>query len=185
MKKADMSKEDSIKDNLKGYCFEVGSDYEKYSRQAAELFITHIGRKPVVDLGAGDGAGTRVFVEHGNPTTAVDINPVKLNRIKGATLVNEDFETFLTKPVDNIFFHHALEHYTEPEKVLAKIAKHLKPGSFCYIAVPKGDHVHSVHHVAFENIEEIMPPGLELIDAGETDEGEWLWPQYWTITKKV
>lgn len=182
MKTSDISKEQSIKENLDGFCFEVGSSYERYSVEAANKFIEFIGTKPVADLGCGDGAATNVFVANGNKVTAVDINPAKLNRIKGATLVNEDFETFLSKPVDNIFLHHSLEHYVDPQAVLNKISKHLKSGSYCYIAVPKGDCVHSVHHVAFESVEEILPPELEIVETGESDEVTW--PQYYTITRK-
>lgn len=177
---ANISPEDSIQQNLDGWCLEVGSAYEKYSVKSAKKFIEYIGREPVVDLGSGDGAGTRVFVENGNPTIAVDINPTKLEKIKGAELVNEDFLTFLNKPVDNIFMHHSLEHFVNYQEVLDRIAEYLK--GYCYIAVPRGDHLHSVHHVAFESVEEIIPPGLEVVESGESDDSEW--PEFWVIARK-
>lgn len=175
-----MSPDDSIRHNLEAWCFEVGSGYEKHSIRSAKKFIEYIGKRPVVDLGSGDGAGTRVFVENGNPTTAVDINLEKLERIKGAELVNEDFLTYLNKPVENIFMHHALEHFVGYQEVLDRIAEHLK--GYCYIAVPKGDQPHSVHHVAFGSVDEITPPGLEVVESGESDNTDW--PEFWVIARK-
>lgn len=181
MKKINLTKEESLDRASGGGIFEVGSDYERYSVTSAKRFIEYIGKKPVVDMGSGDGAGTQVFVANGNPTTAVDINKTKLKRVKGAELVHTDFVSFLNKPVENIFMHHALEHYVDPEAVLQLISKHLKPGRYCYIAVPKNDEPHSSHHVAFESVEEIAPPGLKVIDSGET-EGEW--EEYYVICQQ-
>lgn len=180
-KVSNITHDESIQQNLEGWCFEVGSEYENYSIAAANLFIEYIGTKPVIDLGSGDGAATKVFVANGNKTTAVDINSEKLNRIEGAKLVQTDFMSFLSKPLDNIFLHHSLEHYVNYQDVLDAIASHLKKGSYCYIAVPKGDTPHSVHHVAFESVDEICPPGLEVIECTESEKP---WPQYYAITKK-
>lgn len=182
MKTLDITPEDSIKHNLSEWCYEVGSEYEKHSRKSAERFIGYINKQPVVDLGSGDGAATNVFVANGNPTTAVDINPEKLAKIRSATTEQTDFLTYLSKPVDNIFMHHSLEHCPNPMEILSLIAKHLKRGSYCYIAVPKGDEPHSVHHAAFESVDEIVPPGLEVIESGESDDPSW--PEYRVIARK-
>lgn len=181
MRKSSASKEESIRHHTSGGIFEVGSDYEQYSVSSANRFIKYIGKNPVVDLGCGDGAGTQVFVANGNPTTGVDVNKDKLDRVKGAKTVLTDFVSFLNKPVENIFMHHALEHYVDPDTVLKLIAKHLKPGGYCYIAVPKGGMVNSSHHVAFDGIEEIIPPGLEVIETGEMTDG---WEEYYVICQK-
>ncbi len=118
-----------------------------------------------------------------NDTTAVDINSTKLSKIKGAKTVQADFMTYLNKPVDNLFFHHCLEHCPNPEEILELIAKHLKKGSYCCIAVPKDDTPRSVHHVAFDSVEEICPPGLEVVEAQESDVPYW--KQYIAITRKT
>lgn len=183
MKISDISAEDSIEQNLNTWCFEVGSVFEQYSIKSAHRFLPYIKKKPVIDLGAGDGAATKVFIENGNKVTAVDINQSKLDKIQGGTVVKEDFLTFLSKPVDSIFFHHALEHFSKPQKVLDAIGKHLKKGCYAYIAVPKGDTPHSVHHVAFESVEELVPSNTEIIESGEVSTGEW--PEYWVIVRKV
>lgn len=179
---ANITPEDSINDNLEHWCYEVGTHYEEFSKESAKRFIAYIKKQSVIDLGCGDGAATKVFIKNGNPTTAVDINPEKLNKITGATLVNKDFLTYLTKPVDNIFCHHALEHFVDYQQVLDRIGKYLKKGKYCYIAVPKNDKPHSVHHVAFESIDELLPPGLTLIDSGESDNKTW--PEYWLIARQ-
>jgi len=177
----DISEEESIQQNLNEWCYEVGTHYEEFSRKAAAKFIKYIGKKPVVDLGSGDGAGAKVFISNGNPTTAVDINPEKLSKIE-ATKVNTDFLSFLTKPVDNIFCHHALEHFVNYQEVLDRIGKHLKKGCYAYIAVPKGDDPHSVHHVAFESCGELIPPNTELIEYGESDDSAW--PEFYVVVRK-
>lgn len=181
-KTINISPEESIQQNLGQWCYEVGTHYEEFSKKSAQRFIKYIKKQPVIDLGCGDGAATKVFITNGNPTTAVDINHDKLNKITGATKVNQDFLTYLTQPLDNIFCHHALEHFVDYQSVLDRIGKHLKKGKYCYIAVPKGDHPHEVHHVAFESAEELIPPGLEVIEIGQSDDSEW--PEYYAITRK-
>lgn len=181
MKKLNLSPQESIDENKDVWCYEVGTDYENYSIASAEEFITYIKKQPVADVGAGDGAATKVFVQNGNPTTAVDINSQKLDKVKGAKTVLGDFVSYFSKPVGNIFLHHSLEHYADPETVLTLIGKNLKRGCYCYIAVPKGDTPHSVHHVAFEGLEELYPPGLKIILSEERDEP---WPQYVMIARQ-
>lgn len=183
MRKLNVNTQQSINENLETWCFEVGTHYESYSKHAAERFISYIGNSPVVDLGAGDGAATKVFVANGNKTTAVDINAEKLGKIKGAKVVQADFVSYLSKPVDNVFMHHSLEHCPNPEEVLALISKWLKKGCYCFIAVPKDDTPHSVHHVAFDSVDEIQPPGLELVESIISNEKEW--KQYIVIARKV
>lgn len=183
MRKQNKSHEDSIQENLDVWCFEVGTNFENYSIEAAQKFIKYIGTEAVSDLGCGDGAATKVFVANGNPTTAVDINPDKLDKIEGAKKVETDFLTYLSKPVGNVFLHHSLEHYAYPEKVLSLLAKNVKKGAYCYIAVPKNDNPHSVHHVAFDSADELIPEGFEVIDISESDTPTW--PEFAVITRKI
>lgn len=182
-RKQELTHDESIQDNLDKWCLEVGTVFEGHSVKAANKFLEYIKNSPVVDLGSGDGAGTNVFVKNGNPTTAVDINPEKLINIKGAKLQLTDFLGYLKKPVDNVFCHHALEHYVDYEKVLEAIGKWLKKGSYCYIAVPKNDEPHSVHHVAFDSHKELIPPKTEIIEYGESDDMSW--PEYYVIVRKI
>lgn len=181
MKTANLTPDESIDQNLSTWCFEVGSEYEAYSIKAANDFIKLIGKAPVVDLGCGDGAATQVFIDNGNPTTAVDINPEKLVKVK-ADVELTDFVTYLSKPVDNIFLHHSLEHYSDPKTVLKLIGKNLKPGCHFYIAVPKGDNLHSVHHAVFESVKELYPPETEILISREDNSPHW--KQYVVVGRK-
>lgn len=167
-KTAELTEEESIRQNLENWCFEVGTTFEAGAKESARLFLEYIGKEPVVDLGCGDGAAISVFTENGNKVTAVDINPEKLNKVQGAKKVQQDFLTFLTKPVDNIFMHHSLEHFVNYEEVLKRISKHTK--GYCLIAVPNNDHVHSVHHVQFETVDDIIPPNMEQVKTLVTPE---------------
>lgn len=177
------SPEDAIQGNLGQWCYEVGSDYEEFSRKSAEKFIGYIGKKPVVDLGAGDGAATNVFVANGNPTTAVDINREKLDRIHDALTLEKDIVGFLEHyEVGNIFMHHVLEHIPNYQEVLDLIGKYLKKGRYVFISVPKGDKPHSVHYVAFDSVTEIMPPGLEVVESWDSNDPGW--PEFGIIARK-
>lgn len=176
--------DESIQQNLNQWCYEVGTHYEDYSKLAAKRFIEYIKKQPVVDLGSGDGAATSVFIKNGNPTTAVDINQSKLDKIdKQATKVCKDALSYLQYiKLGNIFCHHALEHMVNYQDILDVIGQNLQKGKYCYIAVPKGDHPHEVHHVAFESAEELIPPGLEVIELGESDDTSW--PEYYMIARQ-
>lgn len=180
---AKIAPEDSIQENLNTWCFEVGTEYEEYSRQSVERFIQLIGKETVIDLGAGDGAATNHLAANGNKVIAVDINAHKLAEIKTAWhVVKSDFVEYLSKPIEHhIFMHHALEHCIEYEKVLKLISKNLAKGKYCYIAVPKDDEPHSVHHVAFDSAEEIVPPNLKVIELISHDQPQ---KEYIAITRK-
>lgn len=181
-KLANLTPDESIKQNLETWCFEVGTHFEGYSIAAANEFIKYIGKQRVADVGAGDGAATKVFRKNGNPTVAVDINVHKLAEIGGETEV-ADFITYLSKPLDNIFMHHSLEHYSDPATVLRILGDNLKQGKHFYIAVPKGDSLHSVHHAVFESLDELYPPRTEILEAREDNDTHW--PQYVVIGKKL
>lgn len=180
---AKVTSEDSIQENLNTWCFEVGTEYEEYSRQSVARFIKYIGKETVIDLGAGDGAATNHFAKNGNKVIAVDINPHKLSEIKTAWhIVKQDFVTYLSKPIQHhIFMHHALEHCIDYDTVLELIGKNLAKGKYCYIAVPKDDTPHSVHHVAFDNAEELVPPNLEVIELIAHNQPQ---KEYIAITRK-
>lgn len=169
MKLANLTKKESIANNLANFSFEMGSQYEQNSINSVNLFLSYIpSYNQVTDLGAGDGAASRQFMELDWEVTAVDINEEKLRSMPDAiTTVKEDFVTYLKKcdddSIPNIFCHHALEHYVDPEAVLKEIGRVLRPGGLCFIAVPAGGELESVHHVVFESADEIVPPGLEVV----------------------
>lgn len=183
-RKLDIDYKESVRQNLNEWCFEVGTEYERYSREAAEKFIEYIGKQSVVDLGAGDGAATKVFLENGNKVIAVDINKEKLSKIdQRADIICQDIKEYMKFVVlKNVFLHHTLEHIVDYQEILDQIGKKLVKGGYCYIAVPKDDKPHSVHHVAFDSIEELCPPGLEVVEQYESNVPYW--KQYVVIARK-
>lgn len=170
---ADITPEESIKEQLGVYVMEVGTDFASSSAQGVDRLMNHLSVKQVVDLGAGDGAATKPFVDAGVEVIAVDINQTKLDA-NPATTVCTDMVSYLKDQPDNsianIFCHHALEHIPNPEDVLELIAKKLAPGGLVYIEVPNNDGVHSVHHSSFETTDDLLPPGFEAVESQTTDE---------------
>lgn len=177
----EITSEESMKENLETWCYEVGSRFERISVDAAEEFINwwrfvnkikkhhNMTNKDffITDLGSGDGAATNYFAEQGFRVTAVDINKEKLDKIinKNVFCVNKDIKSFLenTDDAENIFTHHSLEHTVEAKEIIELCGEKLKPGGLYYATVPAGDYLHSVHHIAFESAEELLPNGLQLL----------------------
>lgn len=172
---ADISPEESVRQNLETYCMEVGSQYEQYAKRSARRFVDYIGKDTVVDLGCGDGAAVKEFIKNGNKVIAVDINKDKLKHVdQRADTVCADALSFLDKQTaKNIFMHHSLEHIVNYQEVLNKVSTQLQKGGYAYIAVPRGDTVHSVHHVAFEQPGELVPKGLKIVTSWESGGDEW------------
>lgn len=180
---APITPEESIKGNLGGWCFEVGSEHEPHTRENAELFSQYLTNNKVVDFGAGDGAANKGFPQ-GTEITAVDINQEKLDKNTAQTKINKDFVTYLkdVDSVDNLFMHHTLEHYVDYQTVLDLLAKKVKGAIF--IAVPARDEVHSSHHVSFGSVDEIVLPGFDIKVAEERPFGEGLFEFIFIGVKK-
>jgi len=154
-----MSPELSIQENLSTWCFEVDTIYENHTIELAKEFRKYIIGKEVVDFGSGDGAANKGF--KGLKITAVDINQDKLDKNTADTKVCQDFITYLESvdSIPNLFMSHTLEHFVDPESVLALLDK--KVTKSILIAVPARDTPNSVHHVAFDSVDEIMLPSFQ------------------------
>lgn len=166
MQKYNITPEQSIQENLDTWCFEVGSRFEQSSVDAVKEFANIALFKSVCDIGAGDGASTKVLDELGFEVTAVDINLEKLLKIKNFNkkIIIKCMPAikFLkeTNSISNFFSHHSLEHMIDAEEIIKLAGQKLKIGGLYYVTVPAGDYLHSVHHVVFENAEELLPKGL-------------------------
>jgi len=176
----DITSEESIKENLEAWCFEVGSRFEEIGRDAADDFF-HIwlknnpnhpfGNINVIDLGCGDGASSLKLAESGFYVKAVDINKEKLDKIQSKFIKTYyiDMEDFLDSQkddsIENIFTHHSLEHTIDAEEIIKLCGQKLKKQGIYYAVVPADDYLHSVHHIVFEDPLELLPEGLELIRA--------------------
>lgn len=149
----------SIKDNLKYWCYEVDTVFENHTIELAKMYRDYIVGKEVVDLGSGDGAANKGF--KGLTITAVDINQDKLDKNTAQHKICQDFITYLegVDAIPNLFMCHTLEHFIEPEKVLNLLNKKVTKSIF--IAVPARDSPSSVHHVAFDSVDELILPDFE------------------------
>lgn len=163
MLKADMTKPQSIQENLQTWCYEKGTKFEEMNRAAVEQFINLCSPQHVLELGCGDGASYEVFAEKNISYLGVDINENKLEKIAGETITADIYSHLICcddNSVDNIYAHHTLEHCIDAVNILQEISRVLKPGGYYYAIVPADDHLHSVHHVVFESPDELMPPGF-------------------------
>lgn len=149
----------SMVDNLEVWCFEVDTIFENHTIELAKEFRKYIVGKEVVDFGSGDGAANKGF--KGLKITAVDINQEKLDKNTADTKVCQDFITYLesVESIPNLFMSHTLEHFVDPESVLALLDK--KVTKSILIAVPARDTPNSVHHVAFDSVDEITLPSFQ------------------------
>ncbi len=166
---ANITPEESLRQQLETWCFEVGTDFENSSKEAVGRFTTHLPpRSKVVDLGCGDGAATKYFIETGCTVIGVDINKTKLANNTADTVCSTMIDYLKKSKPDNIFTHHTLEHVPNPQEVLDFISKKLKPGGLFYAEVPAGDHLHSVHHATFGDPDDLLPGGFEVLEKGTT-----------------
>lgn len=164
--KKDTNLADSIKEQLETFDFEVGTKFEEMSREAVDDFDKYTTVKNVVELGCGDGAAIKRFLELGYTVTGVDVNPLKTEKCpKEATVFAEDILDFLNakedSSIENIFTHHVLEHTIHYDEILKQVSRTLKVGGLFMGVVPAHDHVHSVHHVEFTEPRDIAVDGFE------------------------
>lgn len=165
MRKLGMPPALSIKENLDTWCFEVGTIFENHTKDLAKEYRKYIVGDEVVDLGSGDGAANKGF--KGLKITAVDINQEKLDKNTAQTKICQDFVTYLegVDSIPNLFMSHTLEHFVDPESVLALLDE--KVTKSILIAVPARDAPNSVHHVAFDSVDEIILPSFTVKKAEE------------------
>lgn len=102
-----------------------------------------------LELGSGDGAGTKILLDHFKEVTAVDGSKIMLDKLKRKlksdklTIIHSYFEQL--KPIrkyDTIVMSHILEHVDNPVKVLniAKDLAHQK--TKIIIVVPNANSLH-------------------------------------------
>lgn len=100
-----------------------------------------------LELGCGDGSGTRFLVDHFDEVFVVDGSSVALTNVSElypqSHIINSSFEEmdFDTK-FDTIILAHILEHVDDPQAVLHKTKRYLAPGGVLIVDVPNGDSLH-------------------------------------------
>jgi len=185
--KADISLEESIYQNLNTWCFEVGSHFEEMGKQAALDFLKYANLTSVLELGAGDGSSTEIFIINNFSVLAIDINWQKLQSIHLPAVTWEwdmlkALQSLNSESVDNIFTHHSLEHVVDADEVIREASRVLKYSGIYYAIVPADDYLHSVHHVVFESAKELLPPGLTPIKMKKQTRND---PEFICIAQKL
>jgi SAM-dependent methyltransferase len=111
--------------------------YEKNARFVSDLgeeILNWLAPKPgerILDLGCGDGALTEKIAKAGADVVGIDTGPdfLRAARERGLDARQVDgHELHFEAEFDAIFSNAALHWMTEPQKVLAGIARALKPG---------------------------------------------------------
>ena len=164
--KKDINLDEAIKEQLAVFDFEVGTQFEDMSRGAVDDFDKFTEVKSVLELGCGDGAAIKRFLELGYIVEGVDVNPLKIEKCpEGASVVTGDILSFLNSKeensVENIFTHHVLEHTIHYGDILKEVNRVLKKGGLFMCVVPAFDHIHSVHHVEFNDPRDVAVDGFE------------------------
>lgn len=101
----------------------------------------------LADVGIGTGLFLKIAREHGWDVFGIDISNYALGRVKknGIKLFQGQLENVSFK--DNFFdvvnMRHSIEHMKNPNKVLAKAYKILKPGGIICIATPNSFGIHA------------------------------------------
>lgn len=113
--------------------------YQEYYR----LLSKYVRAGKVLDIGAGFGAGSSVFRDHGYEVEALEPDDNKAQYIRKALnmpLYQASIESFLAtvprKRYDLIIFAHCLEHLDMPATTFAQLKKLLKPSGVLYVEVP-------------------------------------------------
>ncbi len=107
------------------------------------FFATAIGKgKRVLDMGCRDGALTAYFARD-NTVVGVDVDEVALARAKEALGIDTraldahgDWHELMGETFDVVVAGEVLEHLFYPDRVVAHVARHLKPGGMFVGSVP-------------------------------------------------
>lgn len=157
----DISQAESAQENREIWANEIGTRFERVSKQAADHFYEYVSNLgfplEVTELGCGDGAATRHLFQHGFRIKAVDVNDKKLIGVPGEVYCQDMYDYISSvKTLGNVFAHHSLEHTVKAREIINMIGDKLN--GIYYAIVPANDYLHSVHHVVFEDAIELIPP---------------------------
>ncbi|MFQ5706686.1 MAG: class I SAM-dependent methyltransferase [bacterium] len=100
----------------------------------------------ILDLGCGDGGAAFALAAKGARLTALDFNPVRIQKLKQQTAANDHDLTILTGDAhglpfrtatfDAVILQDVLEHLPHPEQAVAELARVLKPNGYVYLSTP-------------------------------------------------
>jgi SAM-dependent methyltransferase len=127
--------------------------------------LRRLGDEPldsILELGIGHGYTTRLFNEHFNRHVVVEGSPLVIeqfesdNNPESIEVVEAYFENFETdEQFDVVLMGFVLEHVDDPELVLERFRRFLKPGGRVFIAVPNAKSMNRRLGLAMGKIDDI------------------------------
>jgi len=132
--------------------------------------ITGLAPSTALDIGAGAGGNTRVLEAAGWHATALEFSDagVQLARERGLDVVQGDARD-IPFPDDHfglVVAYDVLEHIEEDDKVVAEIARVVRPGGRVLIAVPADPRLWSAHDEAIGHVRRYTRPELVALFEG-------------------
>lgn len=132
--------------------FRLWANYSKYARYRGELIadfiesFTPILNLEIMDLGCGDGGTTLALTERGAKVTAVDFNPIRVQKLKetaytlniNVSILEGDAQnlSFQDDSFDWVILQDVLEHIPDPAKAAQEVRRVLRQNGSIYIATP-------------------------------------------------
>jgi SAM-dependent methyltransferase len=116
----------------------------------------------ILELGIGHGYTTRLFNEHSSRHVVVEGSPKVIEHFReqydldSIDIVEGYFENFETdEQFDVIIMGFVLEHIDDPELVMTRFRRFLKPGGRLFIAVPNAKSLNRRYGLAMGKIDDI------------------------------
>lgn len=144
--------QDIIRYYKQQFTYSAGGLNEKLIRQRAKLIIGQLlllnpKGKTLIDIGSGYGFFVNEARRHGLSAIGIEpskkLYPTPINRIIGVNIKNVSFEQFYlknkTSKYDFITMIHTIEHIPNPQTLILKATKLLKPGGILYLETPNLD----------------------------------------------
>lgn len=117
------------------------ADPRGFSEVVARTALVHLdGRLDgarVLDLGCGDGEASRLMAEHGATLVAGDLdhdNARSARAFVPAATIDGRRLPFPDASFDGVYCSNVLEHTPEPERIVAEMARLVRPGGWGYLS---------------------------------------------------
>ena len=105
-------------------------------------FHSRTGRGRLLDVGCNEGRGLKIYQSNGFEVEGLELNKRAAEKAAraGFQVYTEDLEAFEpAKSFDVVVLSNVLEHSLQPKKMLAHVARILKPGGQVWISCPNFD----------------------------------------------
>lgn len=134
-----------------------------------------------VDIGSAGGGNTRILIDHGLKTTALEYESsgVEICNHRNIPVIQGDARQlpFKDSSIDLIVAFDVLEHIEEDQLVSSEMFRVLREGGHAFVAVPTGMDLWSAHDEAVSHVRRYENKSIEelLEGAGFSIESSWSW----------